>query len=72
MPRAIPFLLLMLVSGCAASAPATPTSGDTMCHALEPLARDHARALADDTSDTALQTGHRLIAGQAAACVWGF
>lgn len=72
MPRAIPFLLLMLASACAASAPATPTSGDTMCRSLEPLARDHARALADDGGEAAVQSGHRLIAGQAAACFWRF
>jgi hypothetical protein len=42
-----------------------------MCHEVEPMARSHAAALADDGSDTAVMTGHKLIIALAAACGWG-
>lgn len=69
MQRAIPFLLVMLATGCASSAlRAPPPDGDAMCRALEPLTREHAVALANGDDDLSAITGARLIAGFAAAC----
>ena len=71
MRPALPLLLTQLAAGCAISgAIPPPTSGDVMCHEVQPLARHHAAALAQGGDDASISTGQTLIAGLAAACSW--
>jgi hypothetical protein len=71
MRPAILLLLMQLAAGCAFSGAAPPpTSGEAMCHELEPLARDHAAALAEGGDNASVATGQALLAGLAAGCSW--
>ncbi len=68
MRRATLRLSMMLLSACVASDPPARTSADAMCDGLDPLARAHARDLAESGDAPSIESGARLIGGFAAAC----